>query len=423
MRAFESMAALAALSLAAGCAAVRSTQVDFGGRAARDGLQYAAPKGLFRIELIARGGDIFLAVSEPIFVGDPDATYMLEASSGLLANQEYLFVVNPKTRLLSYVNSSSEGQAGQILQNLARSISGAGVASEENSAGQGPERVIYSRIVDPFALAGCDFGAVCDFRVVNEQLRAAALSHFDCAASGASGLCAQIAADPHFFRLQLDPLFDDETGGVERGASANACRRSICYRSPAPYSMSLRVGGLTDVSELVNLPNEAPIMSLSIPAGVFADSRARVEMFQGMPARYVADRDNELVAITLLPFQLVKEGFAAVGEVLQFRINYNNRRVDQLASETRRENAERQREAQLGARRTARAENEDNGLIGDRAENSASRPMEDDTGASAEPGSEAALAPSPPERRLFEVQLSGSPAAAESGNGADLGGS
>src|SRR5262249_6152721 len=147
------------------------------------------------------------------FVGDPSAAYMLQQSSGLFANQQYLLVVEPETRLLTYVNSSSEGQAGQILQNLARSLVAVGNASDEGSRGHHGQvtRTIYSRIVDPFALEGCSFGRPCNFASINAELRATALEWFSCdQADGgdAPDLCARLRANTDFFQLSLTPLFE-----------------------------------------------------------------------------------------------------------------------------------------------------------------------------------------------------------------------
>jgi hypothetical protein len=398
IKALASIAPLAALC-ATGCAALKSTPVDLSdGHAVRSGLHYALPKGLFRIELIRRGDELRVAISEPEYVGDPDASYMLEGSSGLLANQEYLMVVQPETRLLYYVNSSSEGQAGQILQNIVRSGVGARNASEESSRFGRAGRVIYSRVFDPFAMAGCDYGATCDMSALAAELRESAMAQFDCASDDPINpvLCARMEENPNFFRLSLTPMYTPPAGAVR--ADGDDCRRAICYRAPAPYSFSLRVSGIVDVAEVVSLPNEAPVSALEVPAGVFSDAYARVELYQGMPARYAVDRDNELVAITLLPFTLLKVGFQTVSEVFQFRINYNNNRVNVLESDRRRRAAEDQAQSERDARRApaSSAESfasssegsfgEEEELWGDEAESSrrpggeeSSRPMDDET--------------------------------------------
>ncbi len=319
------------------CSAMRSDRIDISSAVNRPGVEYAAPKALLRIELVEQNGVLALEISEPILIGDPEASYVLSASSGLLANQEYRLVVEPQTRLLTYINSRSEGQADTILTNLARSLGGVGEAArDENSLGRGSRRVIFSRIVDPFAYPGCDFGVNCAFGGLAGELRTVAFGALDCGEANRREVnpCPALR-NQDFFEISLTPLFEVASGGGGRNSARarNDCRHSICYRAPAPYALRLRVGDHTDISEIVSFPNEAPVIGLDIPAGVFANAHARVELYQGMPARYIVDRDNELVAITLLPLDIVKAGFQAVSEVVQLRINYNTGRGNMIQSD------------------------------------------------------------------------------------------
>lgn len=300
------LALLGALTITS-CAAVRSTPLEVTSSAVGSGLHYSMPMGLLRIQLITRGDEVYLDVSEPFIIGDPNATYLLDSSSGLFANQEYRFVVDPQSRLLTYVNSSSEGQAGQILQRLVQSAAYAGGAPPLRGVND-DQRLIYSRIINPFREPGCNFGETCVFDVIGRELAAAA------------------GKRPEDISLTLTPLFTVAAPSTVRRSSRGdhrACRRSICYRAPLPYTLSVRVGS-TDLSQNISLPNEAPVLSASVPAGLFATSRARVELYQGMPARYVVDRDNELLAIAIVPFNVVNAGFTAISNVIQLRVNYRN---------------------------------------------------------------------------------------------------
>jgi hypothetical protein len=345
------MAALAALSLA-GCQSVQSQYVDFASDRSFQGLQYALPKALMTIEMLEQNGKLYLGVSRPFLVGDPEATFMLTASSGLFASQKYRFMVHPQTRLLSYINSVSEGQASQILENIARSVGGIGaLPSRENdlnkSSTTGPIKV-FSKVIDPFEYAGCDFAKACSLSKLNAELRDRAIEFLGCNAPTAAsvplanvGQCAKIKANESYFAITLDPVFSIQTGpSTGRGANiAAACSNSICYRAPAPYRLGVRVAGVRDVSEVVMLPNESPVMSLSLPAGVFATSRSRVELAQGMPATVVIDQGNELVGITAIPLTVINGFFSAVSEVVQLRINFNNEDADLLESDLKRQKA------------------------------------------------------------------------------------
>lgn len=340
------IAALAALGLA-GCQSVQSEHVDFSSGRIYQGLHYALPKALVTVEMLEDQGVLYLGVSRPFLVGDPDATFMLTASSGLFANQKYRFMVHPQTRLLSYINSVSEGQASAILENLARSVGGIGaLPKRENNVrlSGGPVTKVFSKVVDPFEYDGCDFGKECSLSKLNVELRERALEFLGCKGSPASlsasnrDQCAKIGANTDYFAITLDPMFTVQAG-ASTGRATNlvaSCTSSVCYRAPAPYRLGVRVAGVRDVSEVVMLPNESPVMSLSLPAGVFATSRSRVELAQGMPATVVIDQGNELVGITAIPLTVINGFFEAVSEVVQLRINFNNEDADLMESDLKR---------------------------------------------------------------------------------------
>ncbi|MFT3723717.1 MAG: hypothetical protein QM773_09040 [Hyphomonadaceae bacterium] len=340
------IAALAALGLT-GCQSVQSEHVDFSSGRLYQGLQYALPKALVTVEMLEDKGVLYLGVSRPFLVGDPEATFMLTASSGLFASQKYRFMVHPQTRLLSYINSVSEGQASAILENLAKSVGGIGaLPKRENTLTQtaGTVTKVFSKVIDPFEYDGCDFGKQCSLTKLNVELRERALEFLGCSGSPASlsagsrDQCARIGANQNYFTITLDPMFSVQSG-ASTGRIANlvsSCTSSICYRAPAPYRLGVRVAGVRDVSEVVMLPNESPVMSLSLPAGVFATSRSRVELAQGMPATVVIDQGNELVGITAIPLTVINGFFEAVSEVVQLRINFNNQDADLMESDMKR---------------------------------------------------------------------------------------
>lgn len=390
-----------------GCAAIHSERFDPRDTSeVRTGMHYALPKALFQIGLMERGDNLIVLVSEPIYIGDPDAAYMLEAPEPIVSDQEYLLVVHPETRLLSYVNSESEGQADQILRNIVRGVSGVG-ATEERGGREVVQRLLYSRIVDPFMIPGCDFGTACNLTDIAADMRQAAIAYFDCGATARESehdLCPRLRTDSDFFSLRLSPLFDAPVPAAQTAAMARDCRVSICYRTPAPYMISLRVRGVVDVAEVVALPNEAPVSRLVVPGGVFADASARIELRNGMPGRYAVDRKSEVVAITALPFTLVREAFSTVSEVFEFRIDYSNDRRRLAEAESQRVAAEQQ----------ARRDDEDaSGLRNEAA------PMSDTTGALAADAASFRAAPAGgvPATPLFEIPLMPEPDAQVGGGG------
>lgn len=345
------LAAFALTGLAA-CQSVTSQHVDFTSGRVMDGLQYAAPKALMTVKLVAYGADVHLTISQPFLVGDPAATFALTASSGLFADERYLFVVNPETRLLTYINSVSDGRAADILVNLAKSIGaiqGATTTPGDESAEAGSSRVtpvtLYSTVIDPFDFTGCDFAVACELTKLNQTLRQRAMAFFQCdlpQPADIAAQCLRLKNNENYFSVTIDPLFTITTpkGEAVRSAPPSACTSSICYRAPAPYLIGVHVAGVSDNSAVIMMPNESPIMSMTLPAGVFASAKSRVELVHGMPATITVRRDSELAAVTAVPVSIVSAFFGAVGEVFRLRVNYDNSTVNLLQAEQNRLKAE-----------------------------------------------------------------------------------
>jgi hypothetical protein len=353
------LAIVAAAGLSS-CQSFQSHHVDLGASNMPGGMHYAVPKALMTVELQQESGDLWLGVSRPFLIGDPEATYALTATSGLFADQRYKIRVDPQTRLLDYISSVSEGRATQILSNLGQSFGAIGALPrdlEENSLRPSNDAVqVFSQVFDPMAGANCSFGDKCELTDLSDLLHRKAREFLKCRTatpqSPTAVKCAELGDAntrgrnergeiERYFSISLDPLFKIERRPDSGRATAPAsCANSICYRAPAPYLLRISVEGQRDVSEIVMLPNEAPIMSLDLPAGVFATSRSRVDLVYGMPARMEVDQGNELVGITAIPLTVINSFFKAVGEVFQLRINYDSRYQQVLESDVRRQQAQ-----------------------------------------------------------------------------------
>lgn len=348
---------VAALGLSA-CQSVVSRHVDLNSGMVATGLHYSAPKAVMRVELFAIGrandrAELYLAISRPFLVGDPEATYALTASTSMLADQRYVIVVNPQTRLLSYINSQSDGKAGEILKNIAQSIGAISsvdrtpsvTGDEAKALPEGQERLLYSTVIDPFMFDKCEFGVPCTLTKLNETLHSTASDFFECKPPPGSNpnappppnpnrdACISLQ-DPKYFSVSLTPLFEFEVLG--KFAQPEDCHSSICYRAPAPYTLGVEIAGVSNHSELVMLPNKSPILAMDLEAGVFADARTRVDLVHGMPATVAVTRKSELVAVTALPLQVITSLFDGVSKVFQLRINYGTQTGNLLESERRR---------------------------------------------------------------------------------------
>ena len=308
----------------AGCSSVSSKAVDYTDGKARAGLHYSAPKVLLSVELIKYDGELSVAISEPYYEGDPNATFTLQASSGTFSDQKYDFRVDPDTRLLSTIRSESQGRLDDVLVDIAK-LAG-GVSTFDERGGLGSQPVLYSRIIDPMMQSECGFGKYCQLTELMEDLKFSAEPHLECWDNPDKPLCRAIEKGEPPFIIELTPLF--ETGpGIRNAAQSKSCNDSVCYRAPVPYELRLRIAGVTDISQIVHMPNEGPILSLKLPAGLFADAKSYVGLVDGMPVLVRTDKESEAAVAAGVPFRAVNSFFSGVSEVVQLRVDYNNDRT------------------------------------------------------------------------------------------------
>jgi hypothetical protein len=189
---------IAAMTCLAACQLVRSSHVDYGAGPMANGLQYAVPKAVIKVELIASGGTLGRYISQPFLIGDPEADYVLNTSSSLFAESRYFFVVNPQTRLLTHINATSDGKAGKNLATLAESI-GAISGTDKKRGGDETRNLLidatlFSTFIDPFEYEGCDFGVACELTVLDNAAGSAVRAKVNASASP-SGSAALVPPD------------------------------------------------------------------------------------------------------------------------------------------------------------------------------------------------------------------------------------
>lgn len=323
----------------AACTSVKSKGVQYSSKSIPKGVQYSAPKALVWVELFETSNELVLTVSKPFMIGDHDATFALSSTSSPFVDEDYFFVVDPTSRLLSFVDSKTTGRLDDILVNAGKSAAGfGGLRSENADFFEGEEsRLIFAKLIDPMASGQCAYGQPCTISEPLEEFRTKAMAYLGCElGSGASNpdLCETLASQSGV-SMTLDPLFDPvANGAAQQSGRSSTCRSSICYRIPAPYLLNLSWTGVAQGGDIVFLPNKAPFHALELPSGMFADTRSTVRLVGGMPHRVGINKGNELVEVALLPSKVISGFFRAGAEIFKLRIDYNNARGDALESDT-----------------------------------------------------------------------------------------
>jgi hypothetical protein len=206
---------------------------------------------------------------------------------------------------------------------------------------------LLSTFIDPFESDRCNFGTECELTELNEQLTKRANVFLGCDVPSRENenpaQCNRLNAPEGYFHITMSPMFKviRQSIAARDVVSPAACTSSICYRAPAPYLFGVRIGDGTDESRLIMMPNEAPIMAMDLPTGVFASAKARVDLVHGMPAAVGISQDSELLQIVAIPLNVIDGFFRGVGQVFSIRIAYDNSKVSMLQSNSARREAER----------------------------------------------------------------------------------
>lgn len=319
----------------AGCGtSVSSRQLNFSAseRAKTPaGLHYSAPKAVFSVLVVqaSEDGDVYVEISPPIYQGDPDATFVLRSNYAPFADKRYNLEVDPETRLLSIVNSQSIGRLDDVIENIAGAAGKFRAADESGAFRTAGRSAIYQKIFDPMMQPNCGFGRSCDLTEISDDIQNAIVSALSCQPTEQSGeakSCTLARSGQKLVEIRLEPLFRGRSGG--RSGEARTCRRSICYRAPVPYELRMSVAGGANLSDIVYLPNDAPMLGINIASGAFADAKTVAWMIDGMPVRLRSDQQSELAAASAVPISAIDAFYTGTSELLSLRIKTEETRKE-----------------------------------------------------------------------------------------------
>ena len=332
------------------CTSLQSKPLDYTTNSARTGLHYAVPKALLSVEILESNGLVTVFFSKPEIIGDASTTFLIDAGGGMFADLDYDITVDPETRLLKTVNSTATGRLDDIAANIAKAVAGVPSASVSgiNESGFEAPRLIYHRVFDPMMQENCEFATTCSFTNIAADIRAALTSTIECEDEPKkdvkeNALCDQIRAnDTTFVKINLFPLFESSAAQERRSRSRNAegnCGRSICYRAPVPYELRFEIDGMVSISQIVELPNGGPVLSIDVPSALFAKAETKIVIDRGMPSQVDIVQGNELAALTAIPANTLRTFLTSASEIAMLRVNYNNVQAEEITSQASLETA------------------------------------------------------------------------------------
>ncbi len=307
-----------------GCASVDSRSPlspNQGESSARQALGiYALPRALMSVELYGAGAGYQLDVFRP--VPGPDSRYRLEVTARMsaMAHDAYRLEVDPRTGLLKSLEMRAQDKSADILLALAQSA-GAARSPGGQTRGLGAPQggVLISQVLfDPL-----DPASVSE---ANRQLEAG-LQRW----TAFRGL--RTIVPETFIQVEGQGAVNLSEAFPTSQAVEAACRGALCAPVHQPIVVRARAPNGPSVETVAVVPDPRRLARIDVRRSPFVTRETKASFEGGMPGAVSVDKPSEILAVALLPIQVVRAGLSAASEVIQLRINLNSADRNYLAAE------------------------------------------------------------------------------------------
>jgi hypothetical protein len=350
-----------AMTAALGACATVGSQKSDSPRHERESVgAYALPMALVPIELwIGRSG-VHVVARQPVLKPDPSHAYRLEYSPSVTSSDSFKVEVEPATGFLKSSTAVIEDRTVNAVEALTPRA-----PKPESSAAAPKGRVL-------------DDGAIRVVRILVDPSHPAdvngSLEHALTAFAGSpayQALCP-VATPParNAVRSSLPPVCEQLVSRVDHpndnpasrtdqspqvfvqfsnpppnstSSSNESCNRGLCYRLNRTWTIRLTTPNGEMVEEAFLAPNGAPLESIDIRGAAFVRRETKPVFASGMLVSNEITKPSSVERAAALPFQAARAAFAAPAEVLQLRVNYQNKQKELIEAEAKRLKAEQDR--------------------------------------------------------------------------------
>lgn len=334
-------AALAAAASAAlsGCAMLSSQPLQADQPAT--GLLYHLPKAVLPVQLVLVDDVLVLRVQTPRPVPDPAQRYLLRHPVSAFSSDNVKIELDSSGLLLAKLTMDSTDQSLAALTQVLRTA--AIGRTEALAAG---EQLLVEVDIDP------DQGRGGDNQQALEDLHQALWRQLAQWAPGCSNeagrtatprRCAMVAdLSPQklarSISVSAQPLRALDADGLPVKPQAQSvspdCGQGICYRSVQPHLLRLQVGDAFTRSQVVMLPNGAPVVALPLGRAPFVKTEHTVGFGAGGAVTSVdTKRPSSALALLSWPGDAYKSFMTSTGELVRLRVDYNSAQVSLAESQ------------------------------------------------------------------------------------------
>lgn len=298
---------------------------------------------LIKVRLIAEGTSApteracTLTLKETLTEPDPRYMFSLSHLSDIFADDQVTITL-AANGLLTKVETTSEGKAGQVLLKLAELAkeimkASAGLPTDVKALDLKKEPFHYDVILDP-----TDAKAV---GALNEDLNK-------------RGCNLLIDVRPPEFPSATGVAQSETQTPRPAGGTSNpndpptAVRNGIFYRPALPYIISFKTKDESRATESIRtaqtiyLPNAAPVLAFDIKRPAFVKFTQTVEFENGMLKSSSVTKPSEAVGFVSIPVELAKSIVAIPSELFKFRVETIQGEVGVLEAQRKLLEAQRQ---------------------------------------------------------------------------------
>ncbi|MDD5261266.1 MAG: hypothetical protein PHD76_05390 [Methylacidiphilales bacterium] len=303
---------LGAALLAAGCSVVDSRHVDMASAPASaqadmaNSMLYYLPSGRLRLRITASDKADWNIKVETLYVPDVTRAYYFSYKESALSEDEIQIAFSPEG-FLNKVSSTTEDKSPAIVAKLGELATDAAKLAVM-TGGAPPKTVkaatldfVFDRVINPFDPR--EMREVCDI------LR--------------NGAGLNLSFKTEMNSKSRTGWFDASNRGVRSSRSGG-----IFYRPLLPYRLAFTPSAKSDsysLSQIVYLPDEAPLLTLEIKRAAFVKNSTTIEFENGVLKSVSYKKPSEVYGFIDIPINLAQQALSIPGELLSVRVqNINN---------------------------------------------------------------------------------------------------
>ena len=255
-------------------------------------LDYRLPKALLPVKLQkATGPDpaantvYAVEIGAPRYIGDTEHSYILDYKASPLASDDFIVKVHSRERVLTSVKVKTDDNTDEIVVKIAETAA----IFEDSKAVTAAETLLEIEI-DPANQKDIEYAREALHKVSN-----GAVSYFEI-----------------------------PNQSLSAGLVGSTCS-GICYRLPLKYSVRFGFDNGRVFTRNISLPNGGPIVSLNLNRAAFVEKVHEISFTDGSPAEMKLKKPSEGLEFVALPIEIVKAILQAPAEILQLKINQNDK--------------------------------------------------------------------------------------------------